>query len=395
MSDSLQSSRPKPSLALLPPELKALIVEMVDEVDEEEEADFEDDLEVEDYDEDGEPAVHDCSTHAPGAHGHEHGHEDADEHEHAHEHAEGGGCCGGEMVPSALSMLALVNTEFATLAAPFLWKVRPAPPPLLAHVANPERCPQSVDFSERNNLDVAYFITDILPRHAPHVQELTVSLAEAFYFRSDQELAAVTALVGPAYDSTHVEASSPEEEVADQQAKHRRMLFAHLLPLLPNLESLDFDLVDTPSESEKRNEVTLALLDCRPDLLDLTLTSADEALIDESYLAALMTPFPHLGRLDLAIDNLLPSATGRAELLAALTGLEELETLSLAHTPFVGKEFAEAEWKASLKILALAECEELSVPDFRTLVGKFASSLEVLDLEVRSSLSLVLGRVGS
>ena len=380
MSDITPFSRPKPSLALLPPELKALIVEMVDEVDEEEEEDFEDDLEVEDVDDEAEVAAHDCSTHPPGAHGHEH----ADEHEHAHEHAEGGGCCGGEMVPSALSMLALVNTEFATLAAPFLWKVR-------SYVPRSRRrtnlSSQSVDFTERNNLDVAYFITDILPRHASHVQELTVALAEGFYFRSDQELSAVTSLVGPAYDASHVEASSPEEEVADQQAKHRRMLFAHLLPLLPKLESLDFDLVDTPAESEPRNEVTLALLASRPALLDLTLTSADDALIDESYLAALLAPFPLLERLDLAIDNLLPSATGRTELIQTLVGLEHLETLSLAHTPFVGKEFAEAEWKAPLKILALAECDEVSVPDFRKLVSKFGETLEVLDLEVRFSLS--------
>lgn len=113
----------------------------------------------------------------------------------------------------------------------------------------------------------------------------------------------------------------------------------------------------------------------------MTLTSDDNAVFNDSHLASYLVLFPDLIRLDLAIDSILPTPTGRLELLNAFTSLTKLETLSLNATPFVGSEFALAPWKAPLKILALEDCDNLSFPDFITLVQAFASTLIVLDID--------------
>lgn len=127
VSTSVQTYTVGPSLGLLPPELKALIVEKIADLDfYEGEEDFED----EDDEEEEEEGEHDCSSHAPGEHGHSHAHSHGHGHGHGgdeeEEHVHGDGCCGGgEMQMSNMLAIAMVNREFAELAYPFLWKVSP------------------------------------------------------------------------------------------------------------------------------------------------------------------------------------------------------------------------------------------------------------------------------
>jgi ABC-type Zn2+ transport system substrate-binding protein/surface adhesin len=119
------ASRPAPTLNNLPPELKSLIVNMIEEVDEAEyegEEDEDEDIEEELVGDDGEVIEEDHAEASAHSHGHGHGHEHGEGEEHEHEH--GGGCCGGGREgPTAMASMSQTSKEFSVLASPFLWQV--------------------------------------------------------------------------------------------------------------------------------------------------------------------------------------------------------------------------------------------------------------------------------
>jgi hypothetical protein len=372
-----------PSLGNLPPELKAIIVEMVDQVDEEDEEDMYDD--IEEVDDDGNET---------GAHEHEHGEDCAHDHDpahsnaHAHEHVHGEGCSHDHedvpAEPSSMSNLSLVNKEFASLAQPFLWKVSFCSSVPSWNVALTEWDLQHVDFTYRSTEQVLHFIQEILPRHADHIQGLQFSQNEVrldepganqvIHLLNEEHISAAEELA---------EVSKAESPLIARHSRARGLLFASIIPRLPNLDTLDFDFHYLTSVVEDIplpvDHVVEAALKVGSKITDLTLTNELSSMRDEAYLASLLSHFPNLLRLDLALGAL--HSGGRDDLIKALVGLSKLETMSLMSAPYVTDDFAAANWVAPLKILALSSCEDLSFAGFRTLVDKFSSTLTVLDLD--------------
>lgn len=252
---------------------------------------------------------------------------------------------------------------------------------------------QEIDFEERINKEIAWFILNVLPRHSAHVSRIKFSLVERGDYEQDEENEAAEDPSVEVEPLTESQKESRREKFAmlekilgpveglDPQLVRRRLV-AHLIPLLPNLTAVDFDLVDTPDDVlNPQTEVVAALCAARPQLSDLTLTSAAHSAFSELYLANFLSTFPSLGRLDLAIDQADAVPGGRTALIKALVAMEELETLCLEGCDFVGSEFATAPWKALLEILAISACPNLTCTDFFTLVEKFAKTLDTLEVE--------------
>lgn len=171
--------------------------------------------------------------------------------------------------------------------------------------------------------------------------------------------------------------------MAWRQSRARALFFATVLGQLPHLDTLDFDLHHTHSFDEDAPpfEEDLVLDAARrlgDRIIDLTLSNEPESVRSEREMAEVLGSFPNLLRLDLGLTL---TAAGRDELHAQLSGMEKLETLSLYAAPYVTDELAEREWRAPLKILALAGCEDLSLAGWRRFVERFAPTLEVLDLD--------------
>lgn len=398
-----QSSNPKPTLSTLPPELKALIVEMIEEVDHED--DFEEDWEEEDEDEE-----HDCSSHGPGGHDHgAHGHSHGPSHSHSHgakehdcsSHAPGehGHSHGDEEeeedvgIDSAMWAIALVNREFSALAQQYLWRVRCVgiSIPLLwlgliFFSVVPFLCfcdAQEVSIAEDSTDQIGRFLVDIVPRHAHHVRAIQIQQDHATYDPYD----APSDVAHPLHSRW---AALPEivgESPHDHGHRFRRVILGEILSSLPNLSAVDVDILDTPGLPNERTEVTTALRAVGPKLLDLSLHGVasdddDEETttdFDEGYIGTFLSSFPNLIRLQLDIPTLLPS--GRDTLFSALVSLTSLETLMIDGGEFVNSSFADLAWTAPLQTLALSDCDDLSLPAFLTFVQKFSGTLTTLDLD--------------
>lgn len=118
-----------------------------------------------------------------------------------------------------------------------------------------------------------------------------------------------------------------------------------------------------------------------PNLTDLTLLVQDDGVTTESEVASVLSSCPNLLRLEL--EALVPSGppAHRTALFDAFTAFTSLEALNIVEGTFITDDFALLpldHWP--LKVLALAECEDLSFPSFHTLVHRFKRTLECLDL---------------
>lgn len=172
-----------------------------------------------------------------------------------------------------------------------------------------------------------------------------------------------------------------------RQARARSLLFASLINTLPNLDTLDFDLLEHQnllaaaegSPLPPLEDLVLYAARAKGDkLTDLTLSSSTAEDWTEGSIAEVLSSFPNLLRLDLGLEM---SHEGRSDLIARLASLTKLETLAIVNGLFVTDDFAAANWTAPLKILALAGCEDLSFGSFLDFIRKFRDTLTVLDLD--------------
>lgn len=186
------------------------------------------------------------------------------------------------------------------------------------------------------------------------------------------------------------------------EIRHRRtrsLLMAQVVRMCPNVIAIDTEMLpktrpDWSDDLEDRDltnpDIVYAVdhaLDAVKEHLaarleDLTLLINSDGITTEGDLADLISACPNLLRL--SVDCLVPAGPrlNRDKLYRALAGLTKLETLEIDAGEFFNDEFAnEVEVQWPLKVLALAECEDLSFPAFLTFVHKFSATLECLDLD--------------
>ncbi|KAI5477859.1 hypothetical protein MNV49_005844 [Pseudohyphozyma bogoriensis] len=286
---------------------------------------------------------------------------------------------------SPLLALCLVNREFAALTFPFIWK--------------------ELDLSNNDTASLPFLLTDILPRHGRHVERILITRSDhdTYYLNVGEELSSV-----------------------------RESILALVLLQLPNLLSIELDLSDCPTRPSivkpdattwmfKNSFVTDALRLTGAGLEDLTLEASDiqDDNCDEEYLANLLKSFPNLLRLHLdglslkgtrngereidedgfpvvreeEDDDATPASaptsgadgertkTGRDQLIDVVTSMDRLETLVVDGADFVNDQFARSEFKSSLVVLGLSSCDDLSLPAFIDLIGRHAKTLQTLDID--------------
>ncbi|KAK4701659.1 hypothetical protein P7C70_g4568, partial [Phenoliferia sp. Uapishka_3] len=378
---SSQYGAPKPTLSTLPPELKALIVDMVNEVDQEDDDDDETDSEDEDEEEHDcsshgpeghhHPAprrvkpAHDCSTHAPGDHGHSHSAKkaphDCSTHapgEHPMEEDEEEGERG---VTSGMWALALLDREFSELAQKYIW--------------------DTVDLTETYLSDIGFFLIDIIPRRAQYITALNL---EQQYEEYDAAISEDTS--HPLHSRWAAMSVNDDEPEDERRLRFRRTLLAEMIPLLPNLDSVHVDMIDLDLNGAPdylcRKEVTNELRKIGGQITaSLTIDAdalSDDPYVGEGYLADFIKCFPKIQRLEMDIAL---RSDGRDLLHQTIVGLKDLRQLCIGDANFVNEAFAALPWTAPIRMLALATCDELSLPSLITLVNKLEPTLEVLDLE--------------
>ncbi|TKA57919.1 hypothetical protein B0A53_00321 [Rhodotorula sp. CCFEE 5036] len=291
---------------------------------------------------------------------------------------------------TALGALSLVNREFNEIATPHLWK--------------------ELDFEDRANESILECIRTILPKHGKHVRTLDFGQSDPRMLNEE--------LPGSGYQSADpfgyippshrriIEAAEQLNGVSDQgvssEIRHRRtrsLLMAQVVHMCPNVVAIDTEMLpktrpDWSNDLEDRdltNPDIVYSVDHALDavkqhlgrqLEDLTLLINEDGITTEGDVADLLLACPNLLRFQL--DCLAPMGprANRDKLYGALVGLTKLETFQVDAGDFVNDEFAnEVDLQWPLKVLALSEAEDLSFPGFFTLVHKFSSTLECLDLD--------------
>ncbi|GAA5996627.1 uncharacterized protein JCM10292_003096 [Rhodotorula paludigena] len=397
------------SLGNLPPELKALIVEKVDEADRAEaEADWEDGDGDEDDDEDDHPDGVFTSSGLLGTSGSNpppRGVKDDPWKDVKEPELGPDGNPTPEALarmrdsyltdlsealrPSGIEALTLVNREFSELALPIMWR--------------------SLDFENRSNESVLACIRTILPRHARHVRSLEFGQADGRMLRAEP--------YGTGYDAEDPFLPIPRQRLAivdaaeryggvsgdglSSEVRHRRtrsLLMAEVVRQCSNVVRIDcealpktrLDWVDQIEEQDfgDRNivydtdhAVEAIKTHLGAKLVDLTFLANDDNVTTEADVAALVAACPRLLRLEL--ECYVPSGpqANRDALYRALLQLVELESFTLHGCDFVTDDFAALDLPWPLKVLALGECENLSFPAFHTLVHRFGKTLECLDID--------------
>ncbi|GAA5870960.1 hypothetical protein JCM1840_002739 [Sporobolomyces johnsonii] len=289
---------------------------------------------------------------------------------------------------SGMAALSLVNREFSEICFPYLW--------------------QDVDFEDRSAESILVFLREIIPRHAKHIKSLA-------FGQSDEELlddeptvfATARNVLGSDYDARlkavldeaerfgGVSAQGITEPMRKRRA--RSLVLAEVVKHCPNVEILDFegfqktpisgneDLDDFTEAVEQAYPVDHALEAIKthlgPKLTDLTFLINDDGVSTEGDVASLLSACPNLLRLEL--ECLAPSGAPahREKLHEALLALDKLESLTIVTGDFINDDFASRTISWPLKVLALAECEDLSFASFFSLIHQFSSTLEVLDLD--------------
>lgn len=237
---------------------------------------------------------------------------------------------------------------------------------------------QHVDFEDRSDDSIQFFIDHILPRHAQHVQSIR--------FRSaiepddgdseDEDLEEEDRLPRQSEEwMRHPMTISSALQEREWEETLRSTLFFLLLSKLPNVRNIDADIHD---EDHDRGKFKKALLTLR-HLDSLYLTGSGR----QQWTAAGL--FKLLGSLDLRRLSLeevdLNQMDDNTPLSLVIATMARLEFLCLAECFFVNSAFAGADWTAPLKVLILHQCEGLHFSEFITLIHRFSSSLEVLDLD--------------
>lgn len=187
-------------------------------------------------------------------------------------------------------------------------------------------------------------------------------------------------------------------------------LLSHLVPHLPNLESISFNLIDFLSVNDTTTEdlVVKSLLESKPRLTSISLAASPrnkstpsrlQYLIDtESKLGSFLAAFPSLTEIELSsrdyffddldyvsefdeldLVNYIPTPELEPTLVNTFVALKELRSLILYESPFVDSEFATAEWNSPLETLHLSS-SSLKFQQFYELANHFSSTLKDLKL---------------
>ena len=184
-------------------------------------------------------------------------------------------------------------------------------------------------------------------------------------------------------------ATFADEDEDARRYRFRREMLAEIISKLPNLVSVEADLVDRPFESLpphlERREVSNALRSIGPQITSsITLESefededVGEVHITEGYLAEFLQSFPNVARVHLSLP-LAPS--GRTELHKTLSSLSSLTNLVIGDAAFVNEAFAALSWSSPISLLALRDCDELSLPSLISFLTTLGPSLKTLDLD--------------
>ncbi|GAA6057747.1 hypothetical protein JCM3770_001719 [Rhodotorula araucariae] len=294
------------------------------------------------------------------------------------------------MRPSGIEALTLVNHEFNELASPIMW--------------------QNLDFEDRSNEAILTCIRTILPKYGRHVRSLEFGQADSRMMELDPPSSGYDAM-DPFLPMRRdrlavVEAAEKLAGVAPEdynsETRHRRtrsLLVAEVVRLCPNVIRVDcegmprtrLDWADSLEETDLADRNVVYATDhaleavkthLGAQLTDLTFLVNDDSVTTEAHVADILLACPNLLRLEL--ESYVPSGPreNRDKLHGALAALSQLESFTHAGGDFIDDEFAlrdDVAWP--LKVLALAECEDLSFPAFFAFVHRFARTLECLDLD--------------
>ncbi|GAA5966561.1 hypothetical protein JCM3765_000961 [Sporobolomyces pararoseus] len=362
MSDT--TTRVKPTFSTLPETLKKRIVRFLKELDEEEQEGGDDD----------------CGSCCGGGEG---------EGDHAHEHNKqlkqlekavedlelGGGA-------SNVSNLSLTNKEWHKACCSYIW--------------------QSPDLAERSLESLFYFQKDLLPKYSEYVDSLYLMQNGSTLLEEDEE-SPYKMVDGTSEEEREeklireVEAVAGVEKPKDEsirQLRARTLVLAEIVKASPQLVKIEFDCpeVDDEDEDEEEEEEEANSTELRDYVVDVLKQHAN-AFKSLSHIGYSLTPVSTSSYEDAA--SLLStystqlrsvrldcvSAPGDSDsILNALVSLEKLESLDLADSDFAF-DYSQLQVQWPLRRLVLGEFLELSTEAFSTLVNKFSSTLEILNLD--------------
>ncbi|GAA5849787.1 hypothetical protein JCM8547_000563 [Rhodosporidiobolus lusitaniae] len=317
---------------------------------------------------------------------HEHGEDCEHDHEedHAHEHGDGCGCNDDER-KAALRALSLVNKEWYSLVAPLLW--------------------MELSLYPYSTESLLQFVTDILPRVGGHVDALALRETpyDPFFKEGEpgdlpEQTPRAVEIVEAAERFTNADTSLAWEL---RSLRARNILLAQIVKGCPKVTCLDIQGPIRPMRIEeidgeehfvvvKETDVPSVALEAvkalNEQIDDLTLFLPPDEVSSEKDAAVLLAAFPNLVRLELNCFPLPPSSEAsatkhRAALLSALSSLKKLEELDLGESVCVTDDFAKLSLVFPLRRLALGEYSDLSFASFVTLVERFSSTLESLELD--------------
>ena len=305
---------------------------------------------------------------------------------------------------SAMGCMAAVSREWAALAFPYLWKVCS---PLLVvyfHVLTVMRT-QSVDFEGQDNDSVRWFIDNILPRHGQRIEGIwfRTSISENNIYDDDRSTSSDSGDEdeenGEPLQSGNPDESAEVEKRRSATARTkekwgeytRRGLFDEILGKLPNLVDIDMDLAAVPENPGAD------LIDLFPGGSDIfnapdaplprqletfALCCPGERFISSRFLSGFLRHFDNLRSLTLdGVDN----DDRFHELLKRIARMDKLEELALSNALFivdVGEDDIMSSFTnpASLRRLALEDCNQLALPDFVRFIHLFPN-LALLNLD--------------
>ncbi|GAA5897214.1 hypothetical protein JCM8208_003756 [Rhodotorula glutinis] len=300
------------------------------------------------------------------------------------------------LCPSGIDALTLLNREFSAIAMPLKWV--------------------SLKLSHRSNQAILMAMMHVLPFRGVHVRSIEFAQTK---FRM-YDLDPLDSGVHPAVPDVplrkeHVDfiafieslGGVPSEGVSSERRfrRSRSLLLAGVVRMCSNatrvhgetfprtrMQIIDEDLPEGADVVEHLSvyahdhafEAVKEVLG--PQLVDLTLVVPDDGVTNELDVADIVAACPKLLRLQINHEINLEAAENdrakRARLQDALASLSALEIFAHTSGGFIDDEFAardDVRWP--LKVLGLAECENLSFPSLRKFVHRFKSTLECLDLD--------------
>ncbi|KPV74724.1 uncharacterized protein RHOBADRAFT_53675 [Rhodotorula graminis WP1] len=298
------------------------------------------------------------------------------------------------LAPTGIDALTLVNREFSAIAIPIKWV--------------------ALDLSERSNEAIAMAVCTILPHRGLHVRSIQFAQAPfKMYDNDDQpDNADYPAVPDVPLSDQFREVIEAIEHVCGHSGvgvsnerrvrRVRSILLATVVRLCSNTVRVHgetfprtrlqwLDDAEIEDEADIDDHMAVYAHDhafesvkkyLGPQLVDLTLVVPDDGVTNELDVADIIAACPKLLRLELDVGLPEGDRAHRLQLHDALAALPALEVFAHSAGVFINDEFAardDVKWP--LKLLGLAECENLSFPSLRKFVHRFKATLECLDLD--------------